>query len=91
MDEFTRQALAEHARRRRTRRRLVWLHATVWAAVNLLLLAIWLVTGAGFPWFVFPLLGWLTALTTHAASVHLLRGPDDALLLQEGRRRAELS
>jgi hypothetical protein len=26
-------------------------------AVNLLLMVIWLVTGAGFPWFVFPLAG----------------------------------
>jgi hypothetical protein len=42
-----------------------WVHATVYAAVNLMLFAIWALTGAGYPWFVFPLLGWGVALAVH--------------------------
>lgn len=87
MDEFARQAFAEWEARRSSRRRVVWLHAVVWASVNLMLVVIWAVTGAGFPWFVFPLFGWLVGLSAHAASVYLLRTPDD-LLLESARRNA---
>jgi len=44
-----------------------WVHATVFVAVNLMLFVIWLVTGAGFPWFLFPLLGWGIGMAVHAA------------------------
>lgn len=87
MDEFARQAVGEWAARRSARRRRVAMHAILWLAVNLLLVVIWAVTGAGFPWFVFPLFGWLVALTAHAASTYVLRSPQDAILAREARRR----
>jgi 2TM domain-containing protein len=43
-------------------------HATVYVATNLFLFVIWGVTGAGFPWFVFPLLGWGIGLAAHGAA-----------------------
>lgn len=87
MDDFTRQAVGEWEARRTARRRTVWAHAVLWLAVNLLLVVIWAVTGADFPWFVFPLFGWLVGLSTHAASVYLLRTPDDVLYDRELRQR----
>ena len=33
-------------------------HAAAYAAVNLLLVGVWYASGAGIPWFVFPLGGW---------------------------------
>ena len=57
------------------------IHATVFAAVQLLLIAIWAVvwatTGHHYPWFVYPLLGWGIGLAAHYAVVrdHLRREP----------------
>ena len=87
MDEFTRQALAEWQAARSVRRRGVAMHAIVFVAVNLLLVVIWAVTGAGFPWFVFPLFGWLIGLVADAASAFVLRSPDDELFARELRRQ----
>ena len=87
MDEFGRQALAEWQGRRSARRRVVAVHAVLWASVNLLLVVVWQVTGAGFPWFVFPLMGWFVGLAAHASAVFLLRSPDDAVLSREARHR----
>src|SRR5882762_1568016 len=49
------------------------IHATVFVAVQLLLVAIWALVwatdGASYPWFVFPLLGWGIGLAAHYAAV----------------------
>jgi fatty acid desaturase len=87
MDEFSRQALTEWEGRRSARRREVAVHAVLWAAVNLLLIVIWAVTGAGFPWFVFPLFGWLVGVVAHGAVVYVRRSPDDAVMARELRRQ----
>lgn len=86
MDEFTREALAERRAVRAARQRVVWMHAVLWLTVNLLLVVIWAVTGAGFPWFVFPLLGWLIGLAAHAASAYLVHSPEDLMLSREADR-----
>ena len=90
MDEFARQAFVEWESTQIARRREVWMHAILWGAVNLLLFIIWAVTGAGFPWFVFPLFGWLIGLSAHAATVYVLRAPDDVVFQNEARRRKQL-
>lgn len=87
MDDFTREALSERAAGRAARRRLFWHHVVLWASVNLLLIVIWAVTGAGFPWFVFPLFGWLVGLAVHGSTAYLLRSPDDVMLEREARRQ----
>lgn len=43
-------------------------HAGSFLGVNGMLFFIWLVTGAGFPWFLFPLLGWGIGFATHRAT-----------------------
>jgi hypothetical protein len=55
------------------------IHATVFVAVQLLLVAIWALAwateGQSYPWFVFPLFGWGVGLAAHYAAVrsHLRR------------------
>lgn len=90
MDQFARAAVTEWEARRSSRRRLLALHAIVWASVNLLLGVIWAATGAGFPWFVFPLFATLVPLAAHAGRVFVVRSPDDVVLAQESRRRRQL-
>lgn len=58
------------------------IHATVFVAVNLLLIAIWALVwqlndGTSYPWFIYVLLGWGVGLAAHFAAVrsHLRRGP----------------
>jgi fatty acid desaturase len=60
-------------RRDRSQRKGFRIHATVFGAVQLLILIIWLLawqaTGNGYPWFLYPLLGWGIGLAAHYASV----------------------
>ncbi len=60
-DPFERAAHAERDRNQRRFQQLmrasVRVHAAVFSFIQLLLVAIWALTGAGFPWFLFPLLG----------------------------------
>jgi hypothetical protein len=55
------------------------IHATVWFAVNAFLFMIWLITGAGFPWFLIPAAGWGIGLAAHAvtAYTHPIRVDDE--------------
>lgn len=100
--QATEQAQADAARRRRQE---LWTagnrtgfrtHATVFAAVNLLLFTIWLTTwllagGTSYPWFLWPLLGWGVGLAAHYAAVrnHLRGGRPDAAAKSSGPSKAE--
>lgn len=70
-DPFEQAARAERTqkqrRRRRAKRASLRIHTAVFVVVQLLLIAIWAMTGAGYPWFVFALLGWGVGLVAHAA------------------------
>ncbi len=70
-DPFEDAARAERSRKQRHRRRRMRaslrIHTAVFVFVQLLLVAVWASTGADFPWFVFPLLGWGAGLAAHAA------------------------
>ena len=52
----------------------LYIHATVYAAVNVLLIIINLSTGTGQLWFLWPLLGWGIGLLAHAAAAFFLTG-----------------
>jgi hypothetical protein len=49
------------------------IHATVFVAVQVLIVAVWALVWAGgggsYPWFVYPLLGWGIGLAAHYAAV----------------------
>lgn len=72
-DPFEQAAHAERSRHQRRHqehlRTGLRMHAAVFVIIQLLLVATWALTGAGFPWFVFPLLGWGAGLAGHALAV----------------------
>lgn len=88
MNDFARAAFREREARQILRRRAWYVHATVYALTNALLVVTWALTGGGYPWFVFPLLGWGIGLAAHGTSAFLLTSPHD-LVLQREQRRAE--
>ena len=60
-------------RRRRERsargqRKAFRIHATVFVAVQVLLLVVWAISGAGHPWFLYALGGWGVGLAAHYAA-----------------------
>jgi hypothetical protein len=66
-DAFELEVDEEVASRRHAELTGVRVHAVTWGAVNAFLFMIWLVTGADFPWFLFPAGGWGIPLAIHAA------------------------
>jgi hypothetical protein len=63
------QELRARALRRLQDRRGLMAHGLAYLSVNVLLVAVWVATGAGFFWPVFPLFGWGIGLAFHAWSV----------------------
>ena len=68
------RAEAEDRRRRqessaRGARTSFRIHATVYVAVQVLLIVVWALTGMGHPWFLYALLGWGVGLAAHYAAV----------------------
>ena len=66
--EDTQQLRAQALKRLQDRRGLI-AHTLAYLSVNTLLVAIWVATGAGFFWPLFPLFGWGIGLAFHAWSV----------------------
>lgn len=61
------------AKRRVQARMGFFIHAMMYAVMNAGIFAIWYATGATYPWFIWPLLGWGIALLAH--SITLFLGP----------------
>jgi hypothetical protein len=51
--------------RRLEAKRAFNLHATIYVAVNVLLIAIWAITGGRYFWPIWPILGWGVAVAIH--------------------------
>ena len=88
MDDFARAAFRETEAKQILRRRIFLLHLAIYVATNLSLVVIWALTGAGYPWFVFPILGWGIALVAHGAVAYLLSDPEEIVLRREQQRLA---
>jgi hypothetical protein len=86
MDEFALAAFREREARQILKRRTFYLHLAVYLAVQVMLIAIWALVGGGFPWFLFPLMGWGIGVVAHGASAFLLAHPDDIVLQREQKR-----
>lgn len=89
MDDFARAAFREREARRILRRRAFWVHAAIYLATNVALIAVWVLAGGGHPWFLYPLLGWGIGLAAHGAVAFLLASPQDLVLEREQRRLAK--
>jgi hypothetical protein len=86
MDPFALEAFREREIKQVIKRRVFILHLAMYVMVNLFLIVIWAVTGAGFPWFVFPLFGWGIGLVAHGVVALLLADPAEVVLEREQRR-----
>jgi hypothetical protein len=64
--ESRRQRMERSARGQRLSFRI---HATVFVAVNLMLIVVWALTGGGYPWFLYALVGWGVGLAAHFAAI----------------------
>lgn len=62
-------------------------HALAYVCVNLLLVAIWFVTGASFFWPVFPIFGWGIGLAFHAWDVLWPVASEEAIQAEMERLR----
>ena len=90
MDDFARAAFREREARKILRRRAFWLHAArSTAATNVAIFLVWVMVGGGYPWFVFPIIGWGIGLAAHAAAAFLMVSTQDLVLEREQRRLAD--
>ena len=67
---MTEEKLRQRARERARAKLRFYIHLIVYVCVNVLLFAVWYFTlgPSGFPWFIFPLIGWGIALVIHAVA-----------------------
>jgi hypothetical protein len=61
----TDEELRQIARQTAEKKAGFYTHFAIYVVVNLFLIAIWYITGAGFPWFVFILFGWGIGIAAH--------------------------
>jgi len=88
MDDFAQAAFREQDANRIVQRRSFLAHMAIWAAVNVLLIAVWAIGGGGFPWFVFVALGWGIGVVAHGVSALLVRDVD-AVVVERERSRSQ--
>jgi len=73
--QMSEEELYSLARKRVEEKKGFYIHFAVYIVVNILLVIIWAVTGAGFPWFVFPLGGWGIGVLFHFLGVFVFSRP----------------
>jgi hypothetical protein len=69
MTQMTEEEILRLAQKRVHARRAFWTHLSVYGVVNAFLIILWAVTTRGYPWFIWPLLGWGLGLTFNALAV----------------------
>ena len=67
--EMSEEEIYKEARKRVEEKKGFFTHLAVYIVVNIVLIIIWATTGAGFPWFVFPLAGWGIGVLFHFLGV----------------------
>jgi hypothetical protein len=66
-----------------------YIHLAIYVAVNLLLIAIWYINGAGFPWFLFILFGWGIGLAANYVGAFHSHALVEGLAEEEYRKLKE--
>jgi hypothetical protein len=72
----TEEELRLLAKRRVQNRNGFLIHLMMYVAVNAGLVVIWAIGGRGYPWFLWPLMGWGVGILAHIAALFI--GPDSA-------------
>ena len=76
-DRMSEEQIYEEAKKRVEEKKGFRIHVIVYLCVNTMLALIWWFTGAGFPWFVFPLGGWGIGLLFHGLGVYVFSRRSD--------------
>jgi hypothetical protein len=84
--ESAERTLRERALERIEKKQEFHAHLLAYVLVNAMLVGIWAVTGAGFFWPVFPLLGWGIGIGFHAWDTYRVGEPSEAQIEREVRR-----
>lgn len=84
------EKLRQKAREKARAKISFYIHLTIYAIVNILLFSIWYITlgPSGFPWFIFPLIGWGAGLIAHAVATFYGKSMED---LEERMTEQELA
>jgi uncharacterized RDD family membrane protein YckC len=61
----TDEEMRQMARQTAERKAGFYSHLGIYVIVNLFLIVLWYITGAGFPWFIFILFGWGIGIVAH--------------------------
>ena len=69
MAKLTEEQIYSAARQRVRQKKDFYNHLAVYIVVNAALVVIWYFTGRGYPWFVWPLLGWGIGIMFHGLDV----------------------
>jgi hypothetical protein len=82
-NKMSEEEIYEEAKKRVEEKKGFRIHATVYVAINAMLVLIWWFTGAkitgvGVPWFVFPLGGWGIGLLFHGLGVYVFSRQQEA-------------
>jgi hypothetical protein len=67
--EMSEEEIYKEARKRVEEKKGFFIHLTIYIVVNIVIVIIWATTGAGFPWFIFPLAGWGIGVLFHGLGV----------------------
>lgn len=79
--------LEKVARKRVKMKREYVTHVLFYALVQLMLYVVWHLTGRGYPWFVWPLVGWGVGIVAHTITVAMeLIAPEERAVERELRR-----
>jgi hypothetical protein len=89
MDDFSQAAFREREAKMIQRRRVFILHLSIYLSANVFLFVVWLMTGRGYPWFIFPIFGWGIGLVAHFVTALFLADPQEIVLEREQRRQLD--
>ena len=75
--QMSEEEIYQKARARVEEKKGFFTHLIVYILINILLVIIWALTGADFPWFLFPLGGWGIGLIFHFLGVFVFNRQTD--------------
>ena len=67
--QLSEEEIYKQARKRVEDKKGFYIHLGTYIVINAALVIIWALSGAGYPWFVWPLFGWGVGLIFHFLSV----------------------
>jgi fatty acid desaturase len=82
--QMSEEQIYEQAKKRVEARRGFFIHLIVYICVNIFLIIIWaFAAGGGFPWFIFPLVGWGIGLLFHYLEAFVFEGKSDRAAIEK--------